>query len=655
MQQSQSAYESLCQCNKTYQYQSSTQRAWEETTAFNADRLCLGCESLDLAGAFWQGRAFFIDSSEHSGLASLEALQDSAQGCPFCKLLFNKLDFWWDMLEGDGPEWEKCKVWPVFMSTIIEDAGFFLKVGVNTLSEGESRYHNDYWLVKLRLSIPKACGVAAPWDSQCKTDYTLDVHDNHNNALRQISKWIRQCDQHAECNVQPWPHRLPRRLLDIGTTTTPLLRLIEVVNVQHTYAALSYCWGSGSNIKTTSAVYESFRSHIDETQLPKTIAEAIQLCRSLDIGYCWVDALCIVQDDAEDWNRESAIAGAIYEGSHLTICVASAAEASKGFLHEQIPLSTRCGTSKDPPHHPIVATDYHGEYERRYNTKEPLEERGWALQERVLSRRKVVFKKNQLWWECCRGAVADHSPETIYPLSEGTLEERRMWYQAPHNIWRNLVEEYSGTALSRATDRLPAFTGISRAIGVITGDRYIAGHWISQLPRDLLWQKSRPERADRARWPGPTWSWASAGSKISFNHDSNYATIIAKLKCHSLPPAENEMYGDAKGAWLKLSARCFELSALGTMRSLQFDRDYEMARFNDDIHLAITLDYKGLDSQPFFCILSTTEANSLMPYKVCGLLIAPADVGHRRLGFFELWGKVQEFVGNQAFRTVTLT
>ncbi|KAK5688807.1 hypothetical protein LTS10_000785 [Elasticomyces elasticus] len=593
MQQSQSAYQSLCQCNKTYQYQSSTQRAWEETTAFNADRLCLGCESLDLAMAFWQGRAFFVDSSEHGGLASLEALQDSAQGCPFCKFLFNKLDFWWDMLEGEGPEWEKCKVWPVFMSTIIEDTGFFLKVGVDTLSEGESRYHNDYWLVKLRLSIPKG------------------------------EKLIKA--------------------------------LIDVVNVQHTYAALSYCWGSGSNIKTTSAVLESFRSHIDETQLPKTIAEAIQLCRSLDIGYCWVDALCIVQDDAEDWNRESAIAGAIYESSHLTICVASAAEASKGFLHDQIPLSTRCGTSKDPPHHPIVATDYHGEYERRYNTKEPLEERGWALQERVLSRRKVVFKKNQLWWECCRGAVADHSPETIWPLSEGTFEERRMWYQAPYNIWRNLVEEYSGTALSRATDRLPAFTGISRVIGVITGDRYIAGHWISQLPRDLLWQKSRPERADVARWPGPTWSWASAGSKLFFNHDSNYGTIIATLECHSHPLGEHEMYGDAKGAWLKLSARCFELSALGPMRLLRFDKDYEMVRFNGDIHLAITLDYKGLDSQPFFCILSKTEGHFPSSYGVCGLLIAPADVGHRRLGFFELWGKVQEFVGNQVFRTVTLT
>lgn len=43
------------------------------------------------------------------------------------------------------------------------------------------------------------------------------------------------------------------------------------------------------------------------------------------ISYIWIDSLCIIQDDNNDWQRESSTMSKVYAGSTLNI-VAAAAE-----------------------------------------------------------------------------------------------------------------------------------------------------------------------------------------------------------------------------------------------------------------------------------------------------------------------------------------
>jgi Heterokaryon incompatibility protein (HET) len=53
--------------------------------------------------------------------------------------------------------------------------------------------------------------------------------------------------------------------------------------------------------------------------LPKTIYDAAKITRKLGLQYLWVDALCIIQDLVEDWQRESANMGNIYSNAFITI------------------------------------------------------------------------------------------------------------------------------------------------------------------------------------------------------------------------------------------------------------------------------------------------------------------------------------------------
>ncbi|KAL7783080.1 heterokaryon incompatibility protein domain-containing protein [Trichoderma ceciliae] len=113
---------------------------------------------------------------------------------------------------------------------------------------------------------------------------------------------------------------LPKRLLDVGlSNTSPYIRLIitkqhaplvtEVDLESKRYATLSYCWGpkeeAAKQLKTTRDTINEHLLHIDIKKLPQTVADAVQVCRDLQIRYLWVDALCIIQGDEDDWSEES--------------------------------------------------------------------------------------------------------------------------------------------------------------------------------------------------------------------------------------------------------------------------------------------------------------------------------------------------------------
>jgi hypothetical protein len=52
------------------------------------------------------------------------------------------------------------------------------------------------------------------------------------------------------------------------------------------------------------------------------------------LRYIWIDALCIVQDDKQDKDKEIGQMGSIYKDATLTIMAASAKSAYDGFLDD---------------------------------------------------------------------------------------------------------------------------------------------------------------------------------------------------------------------------------------------------------------------------------------------------------------------------------
>jgi hypothetical protein len=54
--------------------------------------------------------------------------------------------------------------------------------------------------------------------------------------------------------------------------------------------------------------------------------DALQLCWRLNVQYLWIDALCIIQDDSEDWQKEAALMGDVYRNGICNVGVHAAAD-----------------------------------------------------------------------------------------------------------------------------------------------------------------------------------------------------------------------------------------------------------------------------------------------------------------------------------------
>jgi hypothetical protein len=120
---------------------------------------------------------------------------------------------------------------------------------------------------------------------------------------------------------------LPKRLIDLlpdnhqDSHGEPLAKLVLSENILEAfprYTSLSYCWGDERNFKTTRATVEAFHQQIPTRELPLTFKDAFEMTKHLGIRYIWIDALCIVQDDKLDWEKEVAHMHDVYASSFLT-------------------------------------------------------------------------------------------------------------------------------------------------------------------------------------------------------------------------------------------------------------------------------------------------------------------------------------------------
>ncbi|KAG4433188.1 hypothetical protein IFR05_011323 [Cadophora sp. M221] len=60
--------------------------------------------------------------------------------------------------------------------------------------------------------------------------------------------------------------------------------------------------------------------------------DAIEVAKRLGLRYLWIDSVCIIQDDEEDWERESSKMADVYQNSYITIAATCAADSSVGMF-----------------------------------------------------------------------------------------------------------------------------------------------------------------------------------------------------------------------------------------------------------------------------------------------------------------------------------
>ncbi|EXJ68704.1 uncharacterized protein A1O5_08498 [Cladophialophora psammophila CBS 110553] len=320
---------------------------------------------------------------------------------------------------------------------------------------------------------------------------------------------IRECiHNHSTCGKCDDP-ALPGRVLYINEGR---VRLYETTGERSRYAALSHCWGDQVKLQTTSENYKEFISEIPWDQIPKTFQDAITFARGLDLGYIWIDSVCIIQDSENDWQTQSAKMKEVYEGAYVTLAATHGAASNAGCF----------ATAEWQPHkiaQVLVGSQLIDLFARRkwrhldmtpMNLKAPpdlLLGRGWVFQERFLSQRVVHFTRNELIWEC----------NTITACECGVLGDGRA--NSPKksfrlDSWTTVVNKYTELRLTKAKDRLPALSGIAKTFA-LKGGNYHAGLWETDLPHNLCWYARQPS-SKRPKDSGyPSWSWASTANSVT--------------------------------------------------------------------------------------------------------------------------------------------
>ncbi|KAI0853904.1 HET-domain-containing protein [Daldinia vernicosa] len=341
----------------------------------------------------------------------------------------------------------------------------------------------------------------------------------------------------------------PTRLIDVGVKGSYSCRLVETrldpIFMQSSdiqYATLSYCWGSpeqsSRQFKTETSSLQERICGFSFNQASPILQDAIRVTQTLGIRYLWVDAVCIIQDDKQDWYRESSQMSLIFQNSTLTICTPASTSCQEGFLSRdwtmtRIKFQSRMNEAVSGSYTIRLVGEMNNYYHATVDglsfalTYSHWAMRGWILQEYELSQRALIFTRTKLHVITEHG-VQSEGNETL-DMSECTrgtvfLPGNRNKLNRYLNFL-SLVESYSTMKLTHRSDKFPAISGLASRL--FSGGAYYAGHVLPHI--DLFWTSvlrqpaalvSREALVENLKsqnpYVAPSWSWASRNHPVNF-------------------------------------------------------------------------------------------------------------------------------------------
>ncbi|KAI1668087.1 Heterokaryon incompatibility protein [Pyrenophora tritici-repentis] len=369
-----------------------------------------------------------------------------------------------------------------------------------------------------------------------------------------IRTWLNECQtNHATCRDTIESNSpIAARILAVQEYETNkfLIKLVstEKVNLRiEPHLVLSHVWGTiDMACKTTRSNISDYQTvGIEFDILTKTFQDTIRITAAMGFQYVWIDSLCIIQNDKDDWERESAKMAAIFHMSTITLSATSAENGHGG-----------CGLTKDSEK-TIRFSDMGGrgpDFAARETATispnpstminnqlryAPVNKRAWILQEQQLSRRILHAMDSQLVWEC--GVFTESEDGILYKQGKTRpkarsrnspeslrLSQRQRPYDeaAPHlgvyesaYRWWRCVEDYSTRFLTVPADQYAALAGIVHFHQESTGDIPVVGLWEQYLALHLGWAVYHdPYEHTTPQWNAanrrPSWTW------MSFQHGS---------------------------------------------------------------------------------------------------------------------------------------
>lgn len=409
---------------------------------------------------------------------------------------------------------------------------------------------------------------------------------------------IDHCSKHhAECQGREGESScfVPSRLIQIPPDPRDgvVLRLRSDIPERTKYAALSYCWGKHQAwpaCRTTRWNLADQLHRISWATLPPTLQDAVTTTRKLGLEYLWIDSVCIVQDDEKDWQVESMQMAAVYAHAHVTLCAALGLDTRTGIFSQRDTESlshilTITYRGEEFPIYAFHVPQESGRIESRlladiwrgsleYSQEYPTFNRAWTFQERLASRRVLLFGTEELIMECASGCAFEESLYRLQPpqLSDKTLKAAYAGaMDSPRKIWWEIVFTYSHLKLTVPTDRLPAIAAVAQRLASHNPtDEYLCGLWRNSFLSDLLWERvlSPLDKGDpplvsitadwgAASYVAPSWSWVSFRSKV--RNISNIVEPLSEVLSVHLQYRDNSKFGRVSAGYLDISGPMVDL------------------------------------------------------------------------------------------------
>jgi hypothetical protein len=353
-------------------------------------------------------------------------------------------------------------------------------------------------------------------------------------TFQQISTWLRSCDSHDACGESSVTSHglksLPTRLLKLTNSELhPQVKLIDTAQIGTKtleYATLSHCWGDTLAVKLLKSSLESFKLNIQWSDLPKTFQETILVVLHLNIDWLWIDALCIIQDDNDDWRLEAANMMNVYAGSKICIAADASKNGTEGLFRERDPEHRQlfyAPHSKSSAESSWSMIFHRGDW--RHVDNAPLTQRAWTIQEKYLAPKVLRFTERDVVWQCSECIKVESIPISFdnQPMMHSMIKKSAWKHslsahereQTAYQLWHELATSYTAGSLTVTSDRPIAISGLARVFSGMLNlpeNDYLCGLWRPRLVHGLMWHAngnwSTPPDIIRIQ-DLPSWSWLS--------------------------------------------------------------------------------------------------------------------------------------------------
>ncbi|KAL7790949.1 heterokaryon incompatibility protein domain-containing protein [Trichoderma ceciliae] len=417
-------------------------------------------------------------------------------------------------------EWHKGQEQPPEprgLYRLVPGAEDFEKASVEIRERERQKTLSDTYIPQFTSRFMKI--IRQPDDSLASESHEPVHEDRSGTFFLLLQEWVKDCDEHHSdhANLFLKDPELPTRILDVRSGC---LRHSEKGECGR-YIALSHRWGINKIFRLEKNNIAELVKDMKIDRLPKTYQDAIKVTRQLGIQFIWIDSLCIIQDDPDDWEREAKRMEGVFALAYCTLAATSAEDSTAGFLDR--PSHRKCVGPRS------VDKRFHRDVEEGI-----LNQRAWVLQERALSPRIIHFTKTQTYWECgsvVRAECLVHSFKKLSWLGDSHFPQTasRLNQDLSNCMFEDIFTKYSGLGITKLEDRPVAILGLESRLANFYNTRSVYGIFLNMLHRSLLWKRSGSspmQPIDFHHKVVPSWSWMACAGEIQYGHKSDWHRAV---------------------------------------------------------------------------------------------------------------------------------